>query len=511
MIESLSPQFDPNDQFAALAPEIFLASALCGLWLLSSGRFTLRFHDYVAHAVGLTAVAVALSLAYLYQSQMEVVLFNDLMVVNVYTQTIKLLCLLGVMPVVLGYAKRHDQTPVQTQLLMTTALLFMLALVSSNSLLTAYLSIEGLSIMLYVLAGAARSHGSSEAGLKYYGVGAAISAILLFGVALVYHGAQSFGLADISTILWDGAENTALVVGLRLVALALLMKLAAVPGHVWAPDVYEGVPLSVTAFFATASKMMVFAFTARFLYGCLGVSVSEFALQNNVAVSLIAAVSIAIGCFGALGQVTVKRFIAYASINQIGFLLIGLAVGSAAGAQRTLHYLVVYMAAGVALFAALLAIESYGLQTRYLSDLALAFHSGARGPVLLTFIAVLSMAGLPPFAGFFGKYALWAVLISGIQTSASVAEGFALSILMRTSVLTSLFSMYYYLRVLKETAFDRTDDLKALPVYEGLSLSASGVLVGAALTLWAFILPLLADLSAVDLIQAGLAVIQLIS
>jgi NADH-quinone oxidoreductase subunit N len=495
-------------QFAALAPELFLAAALCGLWLMASGRFSPRFHDYSSITVSLTAVATVFSVLWLYYNQSEVILFDGLVVINLYTQAVKLLCILGVLPMVLGYVQRHNKTPVQSQLLMITALFFMLALVSSNSLLTAYLNIEGLSIMLYVLAGAARTHGSSESGLKYYGAGAAISAILLFGVALVYHGAHSFELAEIATILWNGSETVALATGLRLVALALLMKLAAVPGHVWAPDVYEGVPMSVTAFFATVSKMMVFAFAVRFICGCLNLSSSSFLSQNTVALSLIAAVSIAIGCFGALGQVTFKRFIAYASINQIGFLLIGLAVGSDAGIQRTLHYLVVYMAAGVALFAVLLGIESYGLQIRYLSDLAGAFHRGANGLVILAFVAVLSMAGLPPFAGFFGKYALWAVLISGIQAAGSLLEGVMLSVLMATSVLTSLFSMYYYLRVLKATVFDRTEDLVAPPKAEGLTLSASGVVVGSVLTLWVFILPLLTDLSVLNLIQAGVAVTQ---
>jgi NADH-quinone oxidoreductase subunit N len=497
-------------QFIALAPEFFLAAALCGLWLMASGRFSSRFHDYNALTVALTAVAVVFSAVWLDSSGSEVTLFGDLVVVNFYTQAVKLLCLLGILPFVLGYVQHRDQTPVQTQLLMVTALFFMLILVSSNSLLTAYLNIEGLSIMLYVLAGAARTHGSSEAGLKYYGAGAAISAILLFGIALVYHGAHSFELAEITTTLWNSSDSVALVVGLRLVRLALLMKLAAVPGHVWAPDVYEGVPTSVTAFFATVSKMMVFAFTARFVYGCLGAAVGDFIIQNTVGITLLAAVSIAIGCFGALGQVTFKRFVAYASINQIGFLMIGLAVGTETGIQRTLHYLVVYMAAGVALFIALLGIESYGLQIRYLSDLAGAFHRGANGPVILAFIAVLSMAGLPPFAGFFGKYALWAVLISGIQSAASSKESIVFSVLMATSVVTSLFSMYYYLRVLKVTVFERTDDLIALPKTGGLSLSASGIAVGVVLTLWVFILPQLTDLSILDLIQAGVAVISLL-
>lgn len=359
-------------QFVVLAPELFLASALCGLWLMASGRFSARFHDYSALAVGLTAMAAALTGVWLYNNASDVTLFNDFVVVNFYTQAVKLVCLLGVLPVILGYAQRHDRTPVQTQLLMLTSVFFMLALVSSNSLLTAYINIEGLSIVLYVLAGAARTHGSSEAGLKYYGAGAAISAVLLFGVALVYHGAGSFTLADIAGLLWNDNVAPALAVGLRLVVLALLMKLAAVPGHVWAPDVYEGVPTIVTAFFATVSKMMVFAFAARLIYGCLGLASGSFAAHNSTALALVAAVSIAIGCFGALGQITFKRFIAYASINQIGFLLIGLAVGSAAGITRSLHYLAVYMVAGVALFAALLTIEGSGLQARYLSEIGRA-------------------------------------------------------------------------------------------------------------------------------------------
>src|SRR5689334_19241904 len=122
--ESLS--IPTSGQFAVLAPELFLAAALCGLWLMASGRFSSRFHDYTALTIGLTAMATAMSAAWLYSNQNEVTLFGDLVVVNLYTQSIKLLCLLGVLPVVLGYAQRHDRTPVQTQLLMTTALFFMM-------------------------------------------------------------------------------------------------------------------------------------------------------------------------------------------------------------------------------------------------------------------------------------------------------------------------------------------------------------------------------------------------
>jgi len=489
-------------QSVVLAPEVFLATALCGLWVLSSGRFTSRINDYISLSMRLTAVSIIFSFTCLSANQSEVILLHDLVIINFYTQAVKLLCVAGVFPIVFGYVQRHGKAPVQSQLLMVTAVFFGFVLVSANSLLTAYLRIEGLSIMLYVLAGASRSHGSSEAGLKYYGAGAAISAILLLGMTLTYQGAQSFELATVSTLLWGGDVSVSLAVGLRLVTLALFMKLAAVPGHVWAPDVYEGVDLSVTAFFATVSKMLVFAMTARLIYGCLGLASGAFAEYNTVVMAGLATASIAIGCFGALGQVTFKRFIAYASVNQIGFLLIGLAVQSNAGIQRTLHYLVVYMVAGLALFAALFAIESYGLEVRYLSDLSVAFHRGAVGPVLLAFVAVLSMAGLPPFAGFFGKYALWAVLIDGIQSSTTL-ESRALSVLLRTSVLTSLFSMYYYLRVLKVSVFDRTDAMTSLPAISGLTLSVSRAVSGAILTVWAGLLPLFADLSAVELIVQG--------
>jgi NADH-quinone oxidoreductase subunit N len=487
--------------WVVLAPEIFLAAALCAVWVVSSGRFTSRIHDLINLTVGLTAVATVFSIAWLLVHQSSVVLFHDLVVVNLYTQAVKLFALLGVLPAVLGHVQRANRAPVQNRLLMITSLFFGMGLVSSNSLLTAYLNIEGLSIMLYVLAGASRSHGSSEAGLKYYGAGAAISAVLLLGLALTYQGAQAFELAEISAILWNGSESPTLTTGLRLVALSLLMKLATVPGHVWAPDVYEGVELSVTAFFATVSKVFVFAFAARLVYGCLGLATSATAAQNTVALALMAAASILIGCFGALGQITFKRFIAYASINQIGFLLIGLSTNTLAGIQATLHYLAVYMVAGVALFAALFAIERSGLQARYLSDLSTAFRHGAGGPVLLAFVAVLSMAGLPPFAGFFGKYALWAVLIDAIQNPLSSAEGFALSVLLFTSVLTSLFSMYYYLRVLKVAVFDQTDASGA--VDSTISLSATGVTAGAVLTAWSVLIALFADMGAVELIAAG--------
>jgi NADH-quinone oxidoreductase subunit N len=389
---------------------------------------------------------------------------------------------------------------------MLTAVFFMLALVSSNSLLTAYVNIEGLSIMLYVLAGAARSHGSSEAGLKYYGAGAAISAVLMLGLALSYQGAKSFELAAIASVLWNGGESLALVVGLRLVALALFMKLAAVPGHVWAPDVYEGVELSVTAFFATVSKLMVFALVARLVYGCLGMAAGVFREHNTIIMATLAAASIAVGCFGALGQITFKRFIAYAAINQIGFLLIGLAVQSDAGIQRTLHYLVVYMVASLALFAGLFTLEAYGQKANYLSDLSAAFHNGGVGAVLLVFVAVLSMAGLPPFAGFFGKYALWVALIDGLQSASTSGESMALSALMAVSVVTSVFSMYYYLRVLKIAVLDRTGDEASIAAPLSLTLSTSGIVAGSALVVWGFVLFLTLDLSAIGLILDGVLI-----
>jgi len=484
---------DGYGQYVVLAPEILFSLSICILWLLASrGCTQARFNQSVLDTLSLVGALLIFSGSWLYVGgSLSIVTFEGMLVMNIYTQVFKLIALLGILPFILFYTQDHDQKPVQTQLLSLSRVFFMMTLVSSNSLLTTYLNIEGLSIMLYSMAGMSRTHGASEAGLKYYGAGAAISAILLLGVALTFYGAGSFQFSDIMSSIWAGSDNLSLIVGLRLTILALLMKLAAVPGHVWTPDVYEGVSTVVTAFFATISKMMVFVFVVRPIFACLSVTMGELSIMDSVLLSLIAGLSILLGCFGALGQISFKRFIAYASINQIGFLLIGLATNTFAGLTRSLHYLLVYMVAGVALFGALMTIERYGLKARRLTDLMVAYQKGAVGPVILAFVAVLSMAGLPPFAGFFGKYALWTALINRMMRAATALERLSFSALLGVSVATSLFSMYYYLRVLKVAVFDQSGTVSSsklsfpLPIY--------GLTFGALLIIWAAPLSWLSD------------------
>lgn len=484
---------DNYGQLVVLAPEILFGLAICGLWLVASGGCTqTRFNKFVLDTIAAVSAVLILTGLWLYVGgSLSIVTFDGLLVVNIYTQVFKLIALLGILPFVLFYTQDHDQKPVQTQLLSLSRVFFMMTLVSSNSLLTTYLNIEGLSIMLYSMAGVSRTHGASEAGLKYYGAGAAISAILLFGVALTFYGAGSFQFVDIMNMIWNGSANLSLIIGIRLVILALLMKLAAVPGHVWTPDVYEGVPTVVTAFFATISKMMVFVFTVRPIFACLSVTLGDLSIMDSVLLCLIAGLSILLGCFGALGQVSFKRFIAYASINQIGFLLIGLATNTLGGLTRSLHYLLVYMVSGVALFGALMTIERYGLKARRFSDLMVAYQKGANGPVILAFVAVLSMAGLPPFAGFFGKYALWAALINRMTNSLTAVERLSFSTLLGVSVATSLFSMYYYLRVLKVAVFDQSS--VSLEHKVSFPLPIYGLTFGILLTVWAAPLAWLSD------------------
>ncbi|MGZ4849836.1 MAG: NADH-quinone oxidoreductase subunit N [Candidatus Bathyarchaeia archaeon] len=484
---------DSYGQFVVLAPEVFFGLCLCGLWLLASGGCPpVRFNKYVLDTIALVGAALLLTCLWLYiGGSLSLVTFDGLLVVNLYTQAFKLIALLGILPWILFYTQDYDQKPVQTQLLTLSRVFFMMTLVSSNSLLTAYLNIEGLSIMLYSMAGMARTHGASESGLKYYGAGATISAILLFGAALTFHGAGSFQFVDIANVIWNDTTNLSLIVGLRLFILALLMKLAAVPGHVWTPDVYEGVPTIVTAFFATISKLMVFAFAVRPIFACLSVTFGDMSTLDAILLSLISGLSILLGCLGALGQISFKRFIAYASINQIGFLLIGLSVNTIAGLTRSLHYLLVYMVAGVALFGSIMTIERYGLKARRFTDLMIAYQKGAVGPVILAFVAVLSMAGLPPFAGFFGKYALWAALIDTMMGSSTATLRVTFSALLGVSVATSLFSMYYYLRVLKVAVFDQAGTVShtelafPVPIY--------GLMFGVLLTVWALPLSWLSD------------------
>ena len=324
-------------------------------------------------------------------------------------------------------------------LLATTGMMMM---VSANDFLALYLGLEIQSLTLYVLAAYHRdSAKATESGLKYYVLGSLASGMLLYGISLVYgfSGTTSF---DALAKLFGGEHGAhphlGFVAGLVFVLAGLAFKVSAAPFHMWTPDVYEGAPTPVTSFFAVAPKIAAMALLVRVMFGPFG----EMSEQWRQVVAFIALASMFIGSFAAIAQNNIKRLMAYSSIGHVGFMLVGVAAGSADGVQGVLVYLAIYLSMNVGVFAVILSMRLKGRLVEGIDDLA---GLGKTNPAMAAAMMVLmfSMAGIPPMAGFIGKfYVFKAAVDAGLITLAVIG------------VITSVVSAYYYLRIIKVMYFD---------------------------------------------------------
>ena len=333
--------------------------------------------------------------------------------------------------------------------LMLLSILGMLLLVSSHNLISMYLAIELQSLCLYVLAAfKKRSAFSTEAGLKYFILGALSSGLLLFGSSLIYGftGTTSFEeISKICTGLYStgDAHYSGLLIGLTFVASGLLFEMAAVPFHMWSPDVYEGSPTPISAFFAIVPKVGLLALFLRIFmftfYDIIGF------WQYIILICSFG--SMIVGAFGALQQRKVKRLLAYSSIGHVGYMLIGIGAGTAEGIQGLLVYIFLYMVMSTCIWTSVLSL-SYQNKTgraKYLTDLTLLSKTN---PILAVTIALtmFSMAGVPPLAGFFSKLY---VFFAGVEAS--------LYLIVVVGVLTSCIGAYYYIRVIKIMFFEKVN------------------------------------------------------
>jgi NADH-quinone oxidoreductase subunit N len=307
------------------------------------------------------------------------------------------------------------------------------------------LAIELQSFCLYILAALNRtSEFSTEAGLKYFVLGAFSSGLLLFGLSLIYGFTGILNLGDLFQFLSVSPYNVYVINGINLASLfilvGLLFKLSAVPFHLWAPDIYEGAPTTTTAFFASVPKIGILALLTRFAY--LGFYDIFFSWQELFVISAIC--SILLGTFGALMQLKLKRLLAYSAIGHMGFMLIGFSCGCFEGIHATFVYIVLYMMMAIVSFTFLLGIYQKKKLTRlhYLKDLTILTNSNPLIALSIAFV-FFSMAGIPPLAGFFSKMFLFIVAIqSSMYTIAIIV------------VLTSVISCFYYIRVIKLVFFD---------------------------------------------------------
>ena len=441
-------------------PEIVLA--LAGLLILAGGVIPKKdtFFPVSMAVIGALVLTAALVLG-----QGEGTAFLGQYVSDAFARFTKVLILAGAalsLVLSLDFNERAKLDRFEYAVLMLFATIGMMVMVSANDLMSLYVGLELLSLSLYVIAAFDRDNPrSAEAGLKYFVLGALASGLLLYGSSLVYGFAGTTNFDRLADALSPGQHDLGIVVGLVFVLAGLCFKISAVPFHMWTPDVYEGAPTPVTAFFATAPKVAAIALLMRVLAGPFG----DMAAQWQQVIWVASAGSMILGAFAALGQRNIKRLMAYSSIGHVGYALMGLAVATDAELRNVLVYMAIYLVMNLGTFAVLVAMRRQGRAVEGVDDLA---GLGRTDPMMALWMAVFmfSMAGVPPLAGFFGK--LYVFL-------AAVQQGFW--VLAVIGVLTSVVATYYYLRIVKVMYFDAAaEKLDARPASVSVVMAATGLL-----------------------------------
>ncbi|WP_160004639.1 NADH-quinone oxidoreductase subunit NuoN [Rhizobium sp. 18055] len=341
----------------------------------------------------------------------------------------------------LGLAKENQLDKFEFPVLLVLCTLGILLMISANDLIALYLGLELQSLAIYVIAAINRdSVKSTEAGLKYFVLGALSSGMLLYGMSLVYGFTGHTHFGDIAQALMvDGARSLGLIFGLVFILAGIAFKISAVPFHMWTPDVYEGAPTPVTAFLASAPKVAAMAMMTRIVITAFQPVMADW----QQVVVFISIASMLLGSFAAIGQTNIKRLMAYSSIGHMGYALVGLAAGTQVGVSGVMLYMLIYMVMTLGSFAIIMSMRRKdGTVVENVADLA---GLSATNPFMATVLTILmfSLAGIPPLAGFFGKYF---VFIAAIE-----AKLYALAII---GVLASVVGAYYYLRVVKLMWFD---------------------------------------------------------
>ncbi len=368
--------------------------------------------------------------------------FDGAFVNDAFARFMKILTLVGsivttVMSV--GFAKADKFDKFEFPILIVLATLGMMLMISASDMIALYLGLELQSLSLYVIAAINRdSARSTEAGLKYFVLGALSSGMLLYGISLVYGYTGQTGFMQIAAVIGEGDRQPGLVFGLVFVLAGLAFKISAVPFHMWTPDVYEGAPTPVTAFFAAAPKMAAMALIVRVTVGAF----EPVSADWRQIVSFIAIASMVLGAFAAIGQTNIKRLMAYSSIAHMGFALVGLAANTTEGVRGVAVYMLIYLVMTLGAFAFILAMRRKEGNVETIDDLA---GAASTNPVMATVLTVLmfSLAGIPPLAGFWAKwYVFFAAVNAGLYPLAVIG------------VLASVVGAFYYLRIIKIMWFD---------------------------------------------------------
>ena len=378
-----------------------------------------------------------------------------------------LLAAAGVLVMSQDYMERRGLARFEYPVLVTLAVVGMMMMVSAGDLMSLYMGLELQSLSLYVVAALRRdSVKSTEAGLKYFVLGALSSGLLLYGASLTYGFTGTTLFSGILETIAEGHVSVGLLFGLVFLITGLAFKVSAVPFHMWTPDVYEGSPTPVTAFFATAPKVAAMALFARLVHDAFGGAVGEW----SQVIALLAALSMFVGAIAAIGQRNIKRLMAYSSIAHMGFALMGLAAGTQMGVQAMLTYMAVYVAMNIGTFAFILSMERDGVPV---TDIGALNQFAKREPVkaLAVLILMFSLAGVPPMLGFFAKYGVLRAALDAHMTLLALAGAIA-----------SVIGAFYYLRIVYFMYFgqegEALDGRMPAPQWILLMASAAAMIFG---------------------------------
>ncbi|HLJ64876.1 MAG TPA: NADH-quinone oxidoreductase subunit NuoN [Stellaceae bacterium] len=461
-----------NFDFLPALPEIVLAVAAMAFLLAGVFQGDRAFREIAG--LSLIALAVAAVLVGT-QSFERREIFEGMFVMDGFAVFMKILVLIGAgagLVMSMRFNEREQMARCEYPIVILLATIGMMMMISANNLISLYVGLELQSLSLYVLASFQRDNTrSTEAGLKYFVLGALASGMMLYGASMVYGFAGTTGFDGLADAFGEGGTpSIGLIAGIVFVVVGLAFKVSAVPFHMWTPDVYEGAPTPVTAFFSAAPKLAAMALLVRVMMGPFGGLLNEW----RQIIWFVAVASMILGAFAAINQRNIKRLMAYSSIGHVGYALIGLAAGGKDGVRGILIYLALYLVMTLGAFAVILSMRRDGRMLEAIEDLAGLSRSH---PALALALAIFmfSMAGIPPLAGFFSKlYVFLAAINQGLYGLAIIG------------VVTSVVGAFYYLRIVKLMYFDESKGAFDRPI--GFEMQA--VLVATSLiTLFFFLYP----------------------
>ena len=450
-----------------ILPEILLA--LFAIFALLGGVYTGK--DGVASTlVWLTSAAMVALAAWIgLTGEGTNVAFNGMFSDDGFSRFAKVVILLSTASVLImgeGYMSKRGLLRFEYPILVALSVVGMMMMVSAGDLMALYMGLELQSLALYVVASLRRdSARSTEAGLKYFVLGALSSGILLYGASLIYGYAGTTLFSGIIQTAVHGDVSVGLLFGLIFVISGMAFKVSAVPFHMWTPDVYEGAPTPITAFFATAPKVAAMGLFARVMHDAFGNAITDW----QQVIALLSLLSMFLGAVAAIGQTNIKRLMAYSSIAHMGYALMGLAAGTALGAEAMLVYMTIYVAMNIGTFAFILSMEKDGQPVTDISSLNM-YAKAQPGRAFAMLILLFSLAGVPPMLGFFGKlYVLRAAYDAGLAWLAIAG------------LIASVIGAFYYLRIVFFMYFGEEQaeglDANKSTILWGFLMASAGIMV----------------------------------